>query len=45
VPVRTLARIAMTEQKVTELIAVLQATIDNAAKVRELLDPRGGGQA
>ncbi|MGI8802478.1 MAG: hypothetical protein ACR2KV_09945 [Solirubrobacteraceae bacterium] len=42
VPVNTLSRIAVAEAKAKELIAVLHASIDNAEKIRQTIDPRGG---
>jgi hypothetical protein len=42
VPVRTLARVALTEQKARDLVAVLEAALSNSEKLRELIDPRGG---
>lgn len=45
VPVRTLARIAMTEEKMKELIAVLQVSLAKTDQVRDVIDPRRGGPA
>lgn len=42
IPVRTLLRAALTEQKMRELIAVFQAGLDKADQFRQLIDPRGG---
>jgi hypothetical protein len=40
VAVRTLARVAFTEQKLRELIAALQANLANFERARAQLDPR-----
>jgi hypothetical protein len=45
IPVRPLSRIALTEDKVKELIAALQASVTNAERVRRMIDPRGGESA
>lgn len=42
VPVRTLARIAMTEGKLRELIAALEANLANFERVKVNIDPRSG---
>jgi len=41
VAVRPLAKVALTEDKMKELIAVLQVSLDKAAQLRTLIDPRG----
>jgi hypothetical protein len=45
VPVRTLTRLALTEEKMKELVAVLQASLAKAELVRKVIDPRGGKPA
>jgi hypothetical protein len=41
IPVRPLSRIALTEDKMKELIAVLSASLTKAETLRQLTDPRG----
>lgn len=41
VPIKPLLRIALTEEKARELLAVLQASLDKANQIRDLIDPRG----
>jgi hypothetical protein len=41
VPVRTLARVALTRPKLGELIAALEANRDNFDRLKDQLDPRG----
>lgn len=40
VPVRTIARVGITRQRLQELIAVLQANLDNHDRATQGLDPR-----
>lgn len=42
VPIKPLYRIALTEEKARELLAVLQASLVKADQIRDLIDPRGG---
>lgn len=42
VPIKPLDRIALTEEKVRELLAVLQASLEKADQIRGMIDPRGG---
>ena len=42
VPVRTLARFAMTQPKLHELIAALEANLRNFEQMKAQFDPRGG---
>jgi hypothetical protein len=44
IPVRTLARVAMTRPKMEELIAALEATLRNFDRMKAHVDPRGGPQ-
>ena len=44
VSVRTLAKVALTEAKMKELIAVLQVSVDRAEQARRSTDPRRGGE-
>ncbi len=41
IPIRPLSRYAVSEAKIKELVAVMQAGLDNAEKVRQSIDPRG----
>lgn len=41
IPVRTLARVAMTEAKLRELIAALEANLQNFERSKVAIDPRG----
>lgn len=41
VPIRPLARVAITEDKMRELIAALSATMTNFEQMKATLDPRG----
>jgi len=42
VPVRTLARVVVTEAKLREFILALEVNLDRFEQTRERLDPRGG---
>jgi len=42
VAIRPLSRIALTEDKMRELIAVLSASLAKAESVKQMIDPRGG---
>jgi hypothetical protein len=44
VPVRTLTRVAMTRPKLQELIAALEANLQNFDRLKDQIDPRGAGQ-
>ncbi|MGH2917354.1 MAG: hypothetical protein ACRDLS_01965 [Solirubrobacteraceae bacterium] len=44
VPIRPLGRIALTEEKMRELMAVLSASLAKADTVKQMIDPRGGGE-
>ncbi len=45
VPVRPLARVAITEAKIRELIQALSANLQNFEHHAQSLDPRGGGSS